>query len=193
MRIECTCQLCGRTFAARPSAARRYCSSGCYVRTMRARAVGDLAERFWARVDRSAGPDGCWPWTGHRKPHGYGVLSVRGRPEHAHRLAYVLENGAIPEGLWVRHAVCHNPPCCNPRHLALGTPAQNTADMHRAGRAYRAIGELSSRAKLTEEAVRAIRRRRSAGEQVRALAREFGVHEHTIYRVVTGQRWGHLS
>lgn len=192
MRIECTCVLCGRRFAARPSSARRYCSRGCYDRVRRERAAASVSGRFWARVDRTAGPDACWPWTGHRKPHGYGVLSVVGRPMHAHRLAYELAHGPISDGLWVRHAVCDNPPCCNPGHLALGTPAQNSADMARAGRVYRAVGELSSKAKLTASAVREIRRRRASGEQVRVLAREFGVAEHTIYRAVTGQRWGHL-
>lgn len=84
---------------------------------------GDLTEleRFWAKVDQSGGPDTCWPWTGARVAAGYGAFFIdRGGPrwvhEGAHRYAYGVSVGPIPEGLVIDH-LCRNPPCCNPSHL----------------------------------------------------------------------------
>lgn len=82
------------------------------------------AARFWAKVDRR-GPDDCWEWQGSRH-HGYGKFAAgRGRaPQQAHRVAYELEVGAIPEGLDIDH-LCQNPPCVNPAHLEPVTHREN--------------------------------------------------------------------
>ncbi len=82
-------------------------------------AVG-LADYLWGRVDRSAGPDACWPWTGPRLPAGYGRLHHGGRALYAHRAAWEVAHGPIPPGLHVRHR-CGDPPCCNPADLFLAT------------------------------------------------------------------------
>jgi hypothetical protein len=78
-----------------------------------------LEERFWAKVDKSGGPSACWLWTASTNK-GYGQLEIDGRPEGAHRIAYKLSIGPIPNGLSVCHS-CDNPPCCNPSHLFLGS------------------------------------------------------------------------
>lgn len=88
-----------------------------------------LAERLWARVERR-GPGECWEWTAHRLPKGYGVF---GPGVVAHRVAWEVAHGPIPDGLHVLHT-CDNPPCCNPGHLRLGTPQDNVDDMMRKGR-----------------------------------------------------------
>jgi hypothetical protein len=82
-------------------------------------------ERFWAQVDRSDGPDACWPWTGAQNPrNGYGYLTYRSAQRFAHRVALELSGQEIPVGLLVMHT-CENPLCCNPAHLKVGTRADH--------------------------------------------------------------------
>jgi hypothetical protein len=101
-------------------------------------------ETFWSHVDRSAGPDACWPWTGSRTD-GYGSLGSGKQRDRAHRVAYRLSGNVIAPGQLVRH-LCHNPLCCNPAHLAAGTHADNMHDMAQAGRGRHNVLTSSQRA-----------------------------------------------
>jgi hypothetical protein len=93
-------------------------------------------DRFNRRVDRSGGPDACWPWLGRIEPKGYGTMAVGGRQRLAHRCAMALAIGEVPRGKLVLHA-CDNPPCVNPAHLRLGTQLDNMRDMVQRGRKVR--------------------------------------------------------
>jgi hypothetical protein len=80
-------------------------------------------ERFWEKVQKS---DGCWEWTAYRNQDGYGQFSAVGRRViGAHRFAYELLVGEIPDGLHLDH-LCRNPACVRPEHLEPVTPKVNT-------------------------------------------------------------------
>jgi hypothetical protein len=86
------------------------------------------AARFWAKVEVRAA-DECWPWRAAKDVHGYGRFhAIPERSLLAHRVAYVLTVGAIPEGFTLDHVRargCTRRDCCNPAHLEMVTPAEN--------------------------------------------------------------------
>ena len=96
-----------------------------------------MAGRFWAKVDRSGGDLACWPWLASKRRNGYGQIGIRreGRlfVESAHRVAWELTHGPIPEGVSICHH-CDNRPCCNPGHLFRGSQTDNMQDAAQKGR-----------------------------------------------------------
>lgn len=122
---------------------------------------------------------GCWLWLGTLMHNGYGSIGVRERPMaparklSAHRHAWQLLKGEIPQGLYVLHK-CDVRSCVNPDHLFLGTHADNMADMARKGRAP------GRRRRLRPETVSAILAHPSG---VATAARALGVGETTVRRV----------
>lgn len=123
--------LCSVPGCERPEASRGWCK-GHWQRWSRTGSPGRAEfgpvppeERFWRFVDKT--PAGCWEWTGWRAPGGYGQFDLgQHRRIYAHRYAYEILVGPIPEGLTIDH-LCMNPPCCNPKHLEPVTQAVNNA------------------------------------------------------------------
>src|SRR3972149_5049294 len=133
--------------------------------------------RFWAKV-RIGRSTECWPWLASTSRKGYGAFGATSKNiRRAHILSYELNNGPVPNGLCVLHR-CDNPSCVNPKHLFLGTPADNSADMVSKGRQQRGSNHKS--ALLNEQSVLDMRKRiHSVG--VDELAKLYGVSRWTAY------------
>jgi len=148
-----------------------------------------LADKFWEKVD-IRGPNECWPWTAYTNDMGYGMIKHKGRALRAHRVAWELTYGPIPEGMFVCHH-CDNPLCCNPAHLFIGTQADNLTDMAQKGRST--LGERDGMSKLTAKQVREIRRCYAEGMLQIRLATEYGVSQNHISNIVNHRRWRHVD
>lgn len=136
------------------------------------------SERVMVRPD--LGP--CLVYLGRRNQKGYGRIGCGGREVLVHRLAEELERGPLPDGVIVMHR-CDNAPCFEPGHLRRGTVSENNADMASKGRAQRRRGLDNARGRLTDEQVADIRRRRDAGEKVRAIAADLGIDHSYVSRL----------
>ena len=148
--------------------------------------------------------NGCWIWQGFTGPSGYGVTSLYGKQERAHRAAWLLFRGDIPEGsgyhgTCVRHK-CDVRLCCNPDHLELGSQQDNMDDMFSRGRRPSPSGERNPAAKLRNDDVLLIKAflerwpPRPGGKGLgagscRFLARWFGVSVMTVVNISTGKTW----
>ena len=133
---------------------------------------------------------GCWEWQRCRTPHGYGDAQVGGKHVRAHRAAWDIFRGAIPLGMCVLHK-CDNPPCCNPKHLFLGTQRDNMRDMNAKGNLVipNLRGEDLANSKLTDDLVRMIR---SSKKSTRKLSEELHMSYQNVWLVRKRITWRHV-
>ena len=111
----------------------------------------------------------------------------------AHRWAYESARGLIPDGSCVIHK-CDIPACVSLDHLMLGTRAENNFDKIAKGRERPARGESTSKAKLTDDAVRAMRAEYGAGGVTqKQLAEKYSTLQTNVSQVVRRQTWKHIQ
>lgn len=102
--------------------------------------VNAFEDRFWSKVAIVDDETSCWEWQAGKLKYGYGRVRVGDKNQLTHRIAWSLIYGEIPEGICVLHH-CDNPPCCNPKHLFLGSIADNNADCVAKGRHIAPCGD----------------------------------------------------
>lgn len=171
---------------------------------------------FWSKVNKDGptpdhqphlGP--CWLWTGGKTTAGYGTLGIGGKQRYAHRIAWKLSNGDIPDGLYVCHK-CDRPGCVRESHLFLGTPKENTCDARDKGRLEQQTqtlkrlwrekwnvtqrGENNPGHKLTNETVLEIRRTYKKGVfGFKSICKKFGISFGVAQRIIYRKSWSHLT
>lgn len=168
--------------------------------------IQDRIAHFWTRV-AIGNADECWLWLHACDRDGYGQYSMGNWGRRAHRYAYEIVYGPIPDGFLVCHS-CDIPACVNPAHLWVGTPKDNALDRNRKGRGRYlfgddhparkhpenlARGEQCGNSKLTADQVREIRQRYLAvGISMVKLGMIYGITGEVVHGIVHRRYWKHI-
>jgi hypothetical protein len=131
-----------------------------------------ISIRFWNNI-RIGKKQDCWPWLGSKSKNGYGKTKVKGVTISTHRLSAKL-SGIKIDGISILHQ-CDNRICCNPNHLFGGSQKQNVRD---------AVSKGRMPMKLSDAQINQIRKRHKHGEDQEKLAKEFGVNQGHISKIV---------
>ena len=135
----------------------------------------------------------CEEWQKYRDKAGYGHRSFKGKHMLSHRVAWILANGEIPEGMCVLHK-CDNPPCCNPNHLFLGTLNDNIQDCYSKGRISRAprnTGVKHWKSEISE--LTAVRIKILKGLPGRIVMDALGMSRQGVWDIQNDRNWKHVT
>ena len=151
------------------------------------RIIETIEQRFWSKVQKGHSPNDCWKWASGKTKDGYGTIGRHKGNIYVHRYSYELHYGPIPEGMLVCHH-CDFPECSNPKHLWLGTHADNVQDKMNKGR------HNSGGRKITEKDVREIRKLYvSRRVTYQFLADKYSVSLECARRVVLRITWKNIE
>lgn len=150
-----------------------------------------LEERFYSKINKNGivllENSPCWEWIADKDNRGYGHFWKGGETVYAHRVAYELAHGDIPDGLLICH-ICNNPSCCNPDHLYLGTGSDNIKQAVNEGRLVTIKGERHTNAKLSDEEVIKIRNLLEDGCSQSQISELFGICQQHVSKINTNKR-----
>lgn len=155
-----------------------------------------ISDRFWNKVSKNSE---CWLWGAAKYSNGYGAFRIGKKQTTAHRVAYILSYGEIPESLVVCHS-CDNRLCVNPAHLFIGTQQDNIDDMVGKGRQATGnklqhksqVGSLNNGAKLTESLVLEIRKLFGEGMSQAKISKKLRISRLNIWNIVHRKSWTHI-
>ena len=160
--------------------------------------MADHSSRFWQKVERRNESE-CWLWTAGFFLCGYGRFwrsrsDPRGRTGlYAHRVAWELTNGPVPDGLCILHS-CDNRACVNPSHLHPGTKTENNRERDERRRTAHNRGQAAGRsAKLRDQDIPLIRAALRNGRTQQHVAEECRVSRRSVGMIHTGRTWGHIQ
>lgn len=146
----------------------------------------DIKRRFFAKIKEQ--PNGCHEWVAAKHQFGYGDVTIDGRSEGAHRVAWVLANGPLPElpgpGPTMVCHTCDNPPCCNPAHLFVGKARNNTWDKVAKNRDRN--GRNHPRTNMTLEIAKAVKAYKGSA---REAAEVFGISRRRASAIKNDETW----
>ena len=138
-------------------------------------------DRFWSKVKKA---DGCWEWQASLYSNGYGYFRIKAHQAGiAHRIAYLLVKGEIPQGKLVLHS-CDNRKCVNPEHLRVGTAHDNNLEAYMKNR--HASGEDHYKAKFSVDEVKQFR---ASPKTIYRLAKENNVMSSTMGAIIHGRSY----
>jgi hypothetical protein len=138
--------------------------------------------RFFSRTLTDT-QTGCVEWQGASSPTGYGKVKFDGKARDTHRVSWMLTHGDIPPATDVCHK-CDNRICVNPRHLFLGSRADNMRDAQNKGRLNLAAARAAHPKALSDTDVREIDRLVAIGLYSQEyIAARFGVHRQTVSKI----------
>lgn len=145
--------------------------------------VSHVASFAWLTSFCERQPNGCLTYMRARSPFGYGVVRHDGKTWRAHRLAWHLVCGPIPQGLHLLHH-CDNPPCLEVAHLYLGTQSQNMQDRLSRGRGLGVPLSDEQRYQIATRYEHQHVRPKTPGNSCKELCAEFGVSQKRLLKVV---------
>jgi hypothetical protein len=153
-------------------------------------------EILWSKVDKK-GENECWNWTGYKNEGRYGRTWINDVGYYAHRVIFdlVYPNTITlsapkdtDEAGFLLHT-CDNPSCCNPKHLFVGTHADNMADKVAKNRQKKFPSDSGPRCKLSMAQAREIRRLRKEGVSARELAKQYEISLPSIKTLLRGDSY----
>ncbi len=188
------CETCKKEFDYKPYSdgkIRKYCSNKCavsYNHLSEKDKFEMMKNKFEKNIEENN--NGCLIWTGSRFSNGYGRLRFMNKSSLAHRFAYYLYHGNIPDGAIIQHS-CDQKNCVSYLHLSAGTPKSNSEDCHSKKRHM--YGDKHVHAVLNVEKVKEIKQKLKNGISRRAIAEEYQIKIGTITALALNKTWSHVK
>jgi hypothetical protein len=143
-----------------------------------------LKAKLLSRTEFTRQNHGCWIWTGPKTSRGYGTFCLDGIKHSAHRAAFTIYNGAIPEDYIIHHS-CENKACVNPGHLKCITVGAHVRETAKAGK-FR--GELNRNARHDNRTIASLKCCAAAGFKAEQLSEIFEIPIGYVKDVIAGRR-----
>ena len=132
---------------------------------------------------------GCHLWSASVNNFGYGKFGIYPKWVLAHRYAWELENGPIPEGKCVLHH-CDTPSCVNSKHMYIGDKRDNAQDREKRNRSNHPTALKHHKTKLMPSQVHEIRDLFDTGKySFYKLGKIYGIDGKSVANIIDRRVW----